>query len=109
MLSIALAAMIKTGIVGEWAYIGECDKERHVYTATGNYFRMEKKKKEWKSVDSYMYTVDDTIVIIGEQDSDVVFPLKVESMTLSSFKFCTEEKDDWDCDIKFYFEKCGER
>ena len=36
ILSIALSTMIQTSLIGEWAKVGMCDKERKVFTSTKN-------------------------------------------------------------------------
>lgn len=110
ILSLALSTMLKTAIVGEWSYIGECNSERRVFTSTGNFFILEKKKGEWKNKATYVYSINDVVIQIGEPNSDVLFKMKAESMTLSSLKFCNLNEDfSWDCDMKFYYEKCEAR
>tara|TARA_R110000851_G_scaffold24690_2_gene71287 strand:+ start:719 stop:1057 length:339 start_codon:yes stop_codon:yes gene_type:complete len=109
ILSIALSTMIQTSLIGEWAKVGMCDKERKVFTSTEKYFEIEKKIGGWKSSEIYSYDVIDTVINVKKSSNITASLMKVEAMTLGSIDYCSSENNSWNCSNDNYLEKCGER
>jgi len=109
-LGLITGAALQVGIVGEWANISDCDSERIVFAATGDYFFLEKKKEKWKPKEEGTWNVENDIVKFGPKNSDNISTLKVSAYTPNSISFCKfNNKNELDCDDVIYVERCGER
>lgn len=101
---------LETLLIGEWANISECNKERVVYTATGDYFYMIKKGGEWDVQEKGLWSVEKDVLKFGVKDSDNISILRVSSYTPNSVSFCgfdSEMKED--CSSVLYSERCASR
>ena len=89
-LSLAATPTVNYNLlVGEWSKPGECERNRYIYTANGQYMWIEKNEQDWRSVYTGIYVIDsqnpNSIVIAEGRDmgGDVI---TISELTPNTFK-----------------------